>query len=125
MSVARDGSDRVMGPAWPRRLGFRRPENIGDAAGAVIEFPIGAHGRDLALSRLTSDDLVLRDRVTFISDNRGIYYTGVVRYTSETTYVYGRPHGWHSFQRGREATRNIARRGVGAIRRAWNRWLGY
>ncbi|KAI1803643.1 hypothetical protein F4811DRAFT_553721 [Daldinia bambusicola] len=114
--------DRSLGAAWPRRLGFQRPDNAGGAVGSIMEYPIGVHEYDLPLTSLTGEATLMRDRVTFTHE--GIY-TGVIRYTNETTWHHCYPHGWHSFRRGRAATRSLVERGAGHVRGLWNRWLGY
>ncbi|KAI0843991.1 hypothetical protein F5Y00DRAFT_256379 [Daldinia vernicosa] len=114
--------DRSLGAAWPRRLGFQRPLNYGDAAGPVMEYPLGADEYELPLTQPIDESTLMMDRVTFLHDGT---YTGVVRYTNTTQWHNCYPHGWHSFQRGRNATRTLVQRGMGAIRGAWDRWLGY
>ncbi|KAI1479237.1 hypothetical protein F4774DRAFT_409990 [Daldinia eschscholtzii] len=114
--------DRSLGAAWPRRLGFQRPNNANDAAGPIMEYPIGVHEYDLPLTSLTGNTTLMRDRVTFMPDGT---FTGIVRYTNDTTWHFCYPNGWHSFQRGRTATRTLFQHGVGHIRGLWNRWLGY
>ncbi|KAI1464162.1 uncharacterized protein F4812DRAFT_462911 [Daldinia caldariorum] len=115
--------DRSLGAAWPRRLGFQRPDNSsGGAVGSIMEYPIGIHEYDLPLTSLTGETTLMRDRVTFTPDG---VYTGVIRYTNETTWHRCYPHGWHSFQRGRAATRSLVGLGVRHVRGLWNRWLGY
>ncbi|KAF3069670.1 hypothetical protein GL218_07898 [Daldinia childiae] len=114
--------DRSLGAAWPRRLGFQRPINTGDAVGRVMEYPLGADELELPLTQPADEATLMMDRVTFLHDGT---YMGVIRYTNATQWHDCYPHGWHTFQRGRNATRSLFQRGIGAIRSAWDRWLGY
>ncbi|KAI0105911.1 hypothetical protein F4814DRAFT_455547 [Daldinia grandis] len=114
--------DRSLGAAWPRRLGFQRPINAGDAVGRIMEYPLGADEHELPLAQPIDEAAFMMDRVTFLHDG---VYTGVVRYTNTTQWHTCYPHGWHTFQRGRNATRSLFQRGMGAVRGAWDRWLGY
>ncbi|KAI1644483.1 uncharacterized protein F4817DRAFT_318800 [Daldinia loculata] len=114
--------DRSLGASWPRRLGFQRPINSGDIVGRMMEYPLGADEYELPLTQPVDEATLMMDRVTFLYDGT---YTGVIRYTNATQWHNCYPHGWHTFQRGRNATRSLVQRGMGAVRGAWDRWLGY